>query len=83
MSTTTTETPSIEGLISLQDGAAHRLSMALTPADRERARLEYEAAGAAVRAHRMATNARLDRERVCAYGRLHPGGVPCSACTDS
>lgn len=21
--------------------------------------------------------------RVCAYGRLHPGGVPCSACTDS
>lgn len=41
--------PSIEGLISLQDGAAHRLAMALTPADRERARAEYEAASAAVR----------------------------------
>lgn len=32
---------------------------------------------------RMATNARLDLERVCAYGRMHPGGVPCSACTDA
>lgn len=75
--------PSIEGLVSIQDGASHRFAMAVDPAKRDAARAELEAARAAVRAHHMAANARLDAERVCAYGRVHHGGVPCSACTDS
>ena len=59
----------------------HRPSMAPTPADREVARFEYEAASA-VRAWSAprADERAPDRERVCAYGPVHHDGVPCSAC---